>query len=379
VKSSFNRQRKSMTESDAIKPIAILLPKRPEKPERKNGKRNRFLWLTPDIREEYERQKQYEYEVRKWRLFSGMYGDAISVLGLRYRYVYAGDPVDLDNFSGIVLSGGRDINPARYGADRRPETGDSTDARDEEIGVFLEALRRGIPVLGICRGMQVMAVALDCHLEQHLPDTEAALTYKAKTGKTVVHEYRSRKDWINKAAQKPPRGWFTAKLRERMLAPGHVVEVKLGSALHRITGLPRFRTTGLHHQGLTDENLVDGVVPVARTADDFIEAIELSPELIRKITKKRDLHPFCIGVQWHPERRHFDRPQTAIFSAFGQAVRLTAKYGPDYAAQLGPHETKIGPKRQQKLNGPENKKTVSRQTPREPLAGFWRRGRALRS
>jgi gamma-glutamyl-gamma-aminobutyrate hydrolase PuuD len=294
-----------------------------------------------------------------------------SVLGLRYRYVYAGDPVDLDNFSGIVLSGGRDINPDRYGADRHPKTQDPDDGRDKEIDVFLEALRRGIPVLGICRGMQVMSVALDCQLEQHIPDSQAARTYKAKPDKTVVHEYRSRKTWINKAAQKPPRGWFTAKLRERMLAPGHVVEVTPGSALYRITGLLRFRTTGLHHQGLTDEKLVDGVVPVARTADGFIEAIELRSDLIRKVTKTRGLHPFCIGVQWHPERRRFDRPQTAIFFAFGQAVRLTAKHGSEYAAQHGPHATKVGRKRQPTI------KTVFRQKPNEPLRGFWRRPRGV--
>jgi putative glutamine amidotransferase len=365
------RQRKSMTESNAIKPIAILLPKRPEKPERKYGKRERFLWLKPDVREEYKRQQKYEYEKRKWRLFSGMYGDAISVLGLRYRYVYAGDPVDLDNFSGIVLSGGRDINPARYEADRHPETQDPDDGRDKEIDVFLEALRRGIPVLGICRGMQVMAVAAGCRLEQHIPDTQAVLTYKAKIGKTIVHEYRSRKPWINKAAQKLPRGWFTATLRERMLAPGHVVEVTPGSALYRITGLPRFRTTGLHHQGLTDEKLVDGVVPVARTADGFIEAIELSSDLIRRVTKTRALHPFCVGVQWHPERRRFDRPQTAIFFAFGQAVRLTAKYGPDYAAQRGPHATELGKKRHQTI------KKMFLQRPKEPGLGFRRRGRGV--
>jgi hypothetical protein len=100
--------------------------------------------------------------------------------------------------------------------------------------------------------MQVMAVAAGCRLEQHIPETQAVINYEAKTGKTIVHEHPSIKPWINEAAQKLPRGWFTAKLRERMLAPGHVVEVTPGSALYRITRLPRFRTTALHHQGLTD-------------------------------------------------------------------------------------------------------------------------------
>jgi hypothetical protein len=130
---------------------------------------------------------------------------------------------------------------------------------------------------------------------------------------------------------------------ERQFAPGHVVEVTPETWLARFTGVRKLRTNAWHHQGILLDGLADGVHAAAKTADGVVEAIELSPELIDKMTSgKRKLLSFLGGVQWHPEGlSHTYRPHAAILAGFGEAVKLTAKLGPEIAALLGPHGPKL--------------------------------------
>jgi putative glutamine amidotransferase len=163
---------------------------------------------------------------------------------------------------GIVLSGGGDIDPARYGAERSPHCGPANPGRDDaELALLTAAVAARLPILGICRGLQVLNVALGGSLHQHLPDL-------------VGHEGHS-----------PEPGGFGT----------HDVSVAPGSRLASILGrtdltdhLPVVVPTH-HHQAA--DRLGDGLVATAWAADGTIEAMELDPAQ----------HPFAVAVQWHPE------------------------------------------------------------------------------
>lgn len=173
---------------------------------------------------------------------------------------YRMDAVDdyLDLADGVILSGGMfDIAPALYGAassypDKVALKGDRT--RFEQA-VLRGALQRGMPLLGICGGMQLIAVELGAQLHQHLPsDLQNIVEHK----------------------QQAPCNEST-----------HRIRIKPGSHLHRILGVEECLINSLHHQAVVEENrrFIAGAV-----ADDgVIESIEAAE------------YPFCIGVQWHPE------------------------------------------------------------------------------
>ena len=153
---------------------------------------------------------------------------------------------------GVVVSGGADVAPARYDAEPHPATTTWRDDRDAwEIALLEAAEGRGIPALGVCRGMQVMAVAAGGSLEQHLPDT-------------VGHEQHS-----------PGGDRFGST----------VVRVDDGSRLGSLVG-ERLDVHCHHHQSVA---VHPGFVPVAWAEDGTLEAMELPGER------------FCVGVQWHPE------------------------------------------------------------------------------
>lgn len=178
----------------------------------------------------------------------------------------------LDRLDGLVLSGGGDIDPARYGADRDPATDPANQARDDaEIELAREAIAAGLPLLGICRGLQVVNVALGGTLHQHLP----AL---------VGHEGHSPEQ----------HGYGT-----------HKVSVAAGSQLAGILGRTEASVPTHHHQAI--DRLGNGLIATAWTDDAMVEAVEMAASA-----------PFMIAVQWHPEAGD----DASVFTALTAAAQL---------------------------------------------------------
>jgi putative glutamine amidotransferase len=163
----------------------------------------------------------------------------------------------LDVVDGLVLAGGADIDPSSYGAERHPETGHTVPQRDAcEIALARRALERDVPLLGICRGMQLMNVAAGGTLLQHLPEEFGH------------HEHR------------PTPGSFDDADHDVRLASGSLAARAAGEELHS--------TKSHHHQGVA--RIGEGLeVTGWSTLDELPEAIE-APD-----------HSFALGVQWHPE------------------------------------------------------------------------------
>jgi putative glutamine amidotransferase len=163
----------------------------------------------------------------------------------------------LDAIDGLILAGGRDIHPGTYGADPHPETDEPVAERDEfEIRLARRALERDIPLLGICRGMQLMNVARGGTLVQDLPEH-------------VGHEDHRRS-----------LGTFDGN--------DHAVHLADGSLAARAAGEVRHGTLSHHHQGI--DRVGDGFTVTGWADDDEVpEALE-DPSL-----------RFALGVQWHPE------------------------------------------------------------------------------
>lgn len=186
----------------------------------------------------------------------------------------------LDMLSGLVITGGAfDIPPSLYGDDSVHETVVLKEARTQfEWAITQGALERKMPILGICGGEQLLAVVLGGTLHQHVPD--------AYPDSAIAHEQPNPRD-----------------------EPGHVVTVKEGTLLHKIVGQTTIPTNSAHHQAVA--GVPEGVIVNATTEDGVIEGIEYPA------------HPFCLGVQWHPEY-HVSPADTAIFAAFVEACR---KYG----------------------------------------------------
>ena len=172
--------------------------------------------------------------------------------------VLAEDPDELlDRIDGLMLTGGTDLDPALYGEEPHPETQAFQRDRDEfEIALALRAIERDMPVLGICRGMQVLNVAHGGSLLQHLPDTHG-------------HEDHRRVP-----------GSFDGSEHDVRLSEGSVAARAAGEHLHA--------TKSHHHQGVGRIG-APLVVTGISALDDLPEAIE-HPE-----------RSFVLGVQWHPE------------------------------------------------------------------------------
>lgn len=163
----------------------------------------------------------------------------------------------LDLLDGLMLAGGADIDPAGYGAERHAETVDTVPQRDAfEIALTRAAIERDMPVLGICRGMQLINVALGGTLIQHVPERYGH------------HEHRR------------VVGSFDGADHDVMLTAGSLAARAAGEVAHA--------TKSHHHQGV--ERLGEGlVVSGISTLDELPEAIELPGRR------------FVLGVQWHPE------------------------------------------------------------------------------
>jgi putative glutamine amidotransferase len=160
----------------------------------------------------------------------------------------------LDALDGLILSGGSDLDPELYGDDPHPETFGVDRLRDDaELALLSAALERELPVLGICRGIQVLNVGCGGTLHQHLPEV-------------VGHE----------GHKKTPAGDFLV----------HEVEIEPETRLSALLG-DQSRVMSHHHQGL--RVLGEGLVASAHAEDGAIEAIELPGSR------------FALGVLWHPE------------------------------------------------------------------------------
>jgi gamma-glutamyl-gamma-aminobutyrate hydrolase PuuD len=176
----------------------------------------------------------------------------------------------LARLDGLVLSGGGDVDPARYGAARDPATDPANQERDDaEIELARQAIATGLPLLGICRGLQVVNVALGGTLHQHLP----AL---------VGHDGHS-----------PGANRYGS----------HKVSVTARSQLAGILGRTEAAVPTHHHQAVG--RLADGLVATAWTDDGTIEAAEFDEPA-----------SFMIAVQWHPEAGD----DLSLFSALATAA-----------------------------------------------------------
>ena len=186
----------------------------------------------------------------------------------------------LDRLDGLVLSGGGDLDPARYGGDTHARTYSVSPERDEfELALLRGALERGLPVLAICRGMQVLNVALGGSLHAHLPDV---------VGEAVVHRLSQ-----TEAAAHPVRVERGSQLAER-----------LGAA--ELAAVPSW-----HHQAL--DRLGTGLRPVAWAPDEVIEAVELAGA------------PQLVAVQWHPELAGAAAEGRGLFAALVARAREHAR------------------------------------------------------
>ena len=186
------------------------------------------------------------------------------------------DEADLDRLcemcDGLLLTGGHDVSPALYGQTPLPECGATCPARDAmETGLLRRAMARNLPVLGICRGIQLINAALGGTLWQDLPTQRPS---------EVTHQ------------QKPPYD-----------APAHAVDLLPGTPLYDLLGRDALPVNSYHHQAVRD--LAPYLQPMALSPDGLVEAV---------------YHPgqrFLWAVQWHPEFAWRTSAEAmAIFRAF---------------------------------------------------------------
>jgi putative glutamine amidotransferase len=159
----------------------------------------------------------------------------------------------LDGVDGLIVTGGADVDPARYGQEPAPETDKPHVERDAwEDALLSAAIDRELPFLGICRGMQVLNVNRGGTLLQHLPDVVGNDRFRIGNGEFATNE----------------------------------VVVEPGSELDALVGA-KLPVKSYHHQGL--DAVGDGLRVTARTDDGIVQAVELEGV------------PFGLAVQWHPE------------------------------------------------------------------------------
>lgn len=182
----------------------------------------------------------------------------------------------LEALDGVVFSGGQDIAPWRYDALPQWASGDPEPLRDDfELAMLTQILDRGLPFLGICRGMQLLNVALGGTLVQDL----------ASAGVTTKHQSNGLPS-----------------------APVHPVTFEPDSFLTRFTGVETARVNSFHHQAV--DRVGDDLVVAATAPDGVIEALAWEGE------------SFCAGVQWHPEMMsRTDAVAQALFAGFVDVCR----------------------------------------------------------
>jgi putative glutamine amidotransferase len=181
----------------------------------------------------------------------------------------------LARIDGLILAGGGDIDPALYGGAAHPTIYMVNSERDQfELGLARFALKQSIPVLGICRGMQMLSVASGAQLIPHVPEV---------FGSEIAHR-------LDNPRRPIPHG----------------VRVKPDSRLAAIAQATELTVMSWHHQAI--QTVPAGWQPVAWAADGLIEALE------------HEQHPWMIATQWHPELSPQDPTQQSLFRALVEAA-----------------------------------------------------------
>jgi putative glutamine amidotransferase len=185
--------------------------------------------------------------------------------------------VPTEAFDGVVLGGGVDVDPARYGQALKPAANVEVDPERDatDIAVFERAWREETPILGICRGLQVVNVVLGGTLVQDLPSQRpAALPHEGGP------KHRTRRD--------------------------HDVRITAGTKLASAAGTGQMGVNSRHHQAV--DRLAPGLTASAQAPDGTVEAVEAAGRR------------WCVAVQWHPENLADDPPSRRLFEAFARAV-----------------------------------------------------------
>jgi putative glutamine amidotransferase len=199
----------------------------------------------------------------------------------------------LDVCDGILLGGGRDIDPRTYGQEPTEHLSHTEPRRDAfELELVERSLERGLPVLGMCRGIQILNVAL---------------------GGTLVQDLALRPEW---AEHPSDRGWKAWKEVEASALesdapmpphPRHTIAVEPGSRLHEALGAAEIEVNSFHHQAL--DRVAQGLDVVARSPDGVVEAVELEG------------HGYVLAVQWElQEEWRVDRRFLAPFAQLVEAA-----------------------------------------------------------
>lgn len=202
------------------------------------------------------------------------YAEAVRLGGMEPVAVSVSDSISLNRFHGLLLMGGTDVNPQRYDAAPHSETDKPDDERDDvELGLIGQALERDIPILAICRGLQILNVQHGGTLIQHLPATA-----------------RHQPDSVDKSA------------------PAHRVHLEPGTLLREVAGTAEWDVNSRHHQAADCIGI--GLRVSARDGQDgVVEGLE------------RPDRRFVLAVQWHPEDQVVaDRSQLRLFERFADAL-----------------------------------------------------------
>jgi len=174
---------------------------------------------------------------------------------------------------GLLFTGGGDVHPAAYASQPHPKVTFVDEDRDRvEIALLHLAIQRRLPFLGICRGLQVINVALGGTLFEDITEQRPD---------SVKHDY----------APGYPRNYLA-----------HSVDIENGSRLQQVLGLQQAQVNSLHHQAV--RRLADGLTATATASDGVLEALELTE------------YPFGLAVQWHPEWLREHLCMRALFRAF---------------------------------------------------------------
>jgi putative glutamine amidotransferase len=204
-----------------------------------------------------------------WRSYL-MHRVALSRVGARSVRLMAGRPIPPEPLQGLVIGGGDDIGAEIYGGSVLPDVRIDPERDQLELKLLRAALPAGLPVLGICRGSQMINVALGGSLH------------------TDIHQV------------------YETAPRMRTVLPKKTVSVLPGSRLDVILRCNPCRVNALHHQSV--DRIGRGLRVVARDESGIVQAIEGTGS------------PFLIGVQWHPELLVWKAPQQRLFSALAIAA-----------------------------------------------------------